>query len=321
MSDFIFSINATFPIFLTMLVGMFLRHVGAMDLVFTAQLNKFVFNVALPTLLFYDLARHDFIAVWDARFVGFCFAATLISIAAISLVARILIKDKGRRGEFIQGSYRSSAAILGIAFIQNIYGAGNEIMAPLMILGSVPLYNVAAVIILTISSPLHSEAEHQPLALLQKSLKEVIKNPIIVGIVAGFAWSLLRLPTPKIVFDTVHYVSVLATPLGLMAMGASFDIAKAQGELRVASVATAFKLLVLVAVFLPFGIALGFRDQQLVALLIMLGSATTVSCYIMALNMGHEGTLSSAIVMMTTLGCALTLTFWLWLLKLFGFIG
>jgi predicted permease len=52
----------------------------------------------------------------------------------------------------------------------------------------------------------------------------------------------------------------------------------------------------------------------------MLGSASTVSCYIMAKNMGHEGTLSSSIVMITTFGCSFTLTFWLFLLKTLGVI-
>ena len=77
----------------------------------------------------------------------------------------------------------------------------------------------------------------------------------------------------------------------------------------------------LVAIFMPMAIHLGFRDQQLVALLVMLGSASTVSCYIMARNMGHDGVLTATIVMMTTLGCALTLTGWLWMLRAGGFVG
>ena len=67
-------------------------------------------------------------------------------------------------------------------------------------------------------------------------------------------------------------------------------------------------------------VALGFRTEKLVAILVMLGSATTVSCYVMARNMHHEGTLTSSVVMLTTLFSAFSLTFWLWLVKTLGLI-
>ncbi|MCC6108374.1 MAG: AEC family transporter, partial [Atopobium sp.] len=83
MDSFIFSVNATFPIFLTMLLGMFLRHIGLMDRRFADYLNAFVFKVALPVLLFQDLATQDFVAAWDGRYVLFCFVATAASMVAI----------------------------------------------------------------------------------------------------------------------------------------------------------------------------------------------------------------------------------------------
>ena len=65
---------------------------------------------------------------------------------------------------------------------------------------------------------------------------------------------------------------------------------------------------------------LGFRDQQLVAILVMTGSSSAVSCFIMAKNMGHEGVLTSSVVMMTTLGSAFTLTAWLYVLRMAGLV-
>ena len=101
-------------------------------------------------LLFSDLATVDFEEVWNIRFVIFCFIVTFISIAIVSGIS-FLWKDRTIQGEFIQSSYRSSAALLGIAFIQNVYG--NAGMAPLMIIGSVPLYNVMAVVVLSFFQP------------------------------------------------------------------------------------------------------------------------------------------------------------------------
>ena len=96
------------------------------------------------------VARVDFGKVWSPKFVLFCFAVTVISIG-ISAALSFFFKDRTIQGEFIQASYRSSAAILGIAFIQNIYGTSG--MAPLMIIGSVPLYNVMAVLVLSLCKP------------------------------------------------------------------------------------------------------------------------------------------------------------------------
>ena len=105
-----------------------------------------------------------------------------------------------------------------------------------------------------------------------------------------------------------------------MAMGATFDIRKAFGRAKPAAVASVMKLVIFAAVFLPVAVWLGFRREQLVAILIMLGSATTVSCYVMARNMGHEGVLTSSTVMLTTLFSAFTVTGWLYILRTLGMI-
>ncbi len=326
MENLIFSLNATMPIFFTMLLGLFFHKTGIMGESFTNSLNSFVFKIALPVLLFQDLAVQDFAAAWNGKFVLFCFIATLISILLITVISFLLLKDKGKRGEFIQVSYRSSAAILGLAFIQAIYGDGNSSMASLMILGSVPLYNAAAVIILTLSANAEASSSHalssgkEKAALAKKTLIGIITNPIILGILFGLIWSVLRIPLPSVLSSTIHNVAVLATPLGLMAMGASVRFSEMKKDAIPALVAALIKLFGLSAIFLPFGALLGFRNQELVALLVMSGSASTVSCYVMAKNMGHDGVLTSAAVMLTTFGCAFSLTFWLWLLKSLGWI-
>ena len=85
-------------------------------------------------------------------------------------------------------------------------------------------------------------------------------------------------------------------------------------------VAVFMKLIGFCAIFLPVAAMLGFRNEQLIAILVMLGSATTVSSFVMARNMGHEGTLSSGVIMMTTLLSAFTLTMWLDVLRSFGLV-
>ena len=115
MDNLIFSLNATVPVFLLMVLGLVLRKLNWIDDVFASKMNQFVFKVPLPLLVFLDLATVDFEESWNFKFVAFCFVVTLISIS-LSAGISLIWKDRSIRGEFIQASYRSSAAILGIAF-------------------------------------------------------------------------------------------------------------------------------------------------------------------------------------------------------------
>lgn len=293
---------------------MLFRKLGWMDEVFAAKMNKFVFLVPLPVLLFEQLATVDFSEVWDIKFILFCFVVTAISITISTLIS-LLWKDRSIKGEFIQATYRSSAALLGIAFIQNIYGTVG--MAPLMIIGSVPLYNIMVVVVLSVFKPGNNSFDK---ALVKKTLKGIATNPIIIGIVAGFVWSALKLPMPSILHKTVSSIGATATPMGLMSMGATFEMKKATSKMKPTLVAVFMKLVGFCAIFLPMAALLGFRNEEMIAILVMLGSATTVSCFVMARNMGHEGTLSSGVIMMTTLLSAFTLTMWLDVLRSFGLV-
>ena len=317
MENLFFSLNATLPIFAMMVLGYLFRKIGLIDEKAASWMNKFVFKVALPVLVFKDLASQDFAGTWNGKFVLFCFGVTSLSIAIIALLSKAIVKDKAKRGEFIQGAYRSSAALLGIAFIHNIYGDSAVGMGPLMILGSVPLYNIFAVIVLTLTAEKQPEeasnVDHSK--MLKSTLKGIVTNPIILGIFIGLVWSLIRIPQPKVFQTIVSNISALATPLGLMSMGATFEFKKAVKDMKPALVASFIKLFGLAAIFLPIAVAMGFQGEQIVAILVMLGSATTVSCFIMAKSMGHEGTLSSSVIMLTTFGCSFSLTFWLYLLR------
>lgn len=314
MDNLIYCLNATVPVFLMMALGYVFKQLNILDEGFAGKLNRFVFQVSLPVLVFQDMAETDFTSAWDGKFVLFCLLATFGSVF-VSFLISFLIKDKNSRGEFVQASYRSSAALLGVALMENLYGSAGA--APLMMIGAVPLYNVAAVTVLNLMRPGQGKLSWP---LIKKTLFGVVTNPILIGIVAGCLWSALHIPQPSIFTKTVSSIAATATPLGLMAMGASFNLKKATGALRPALVCVALKLVVFVAIFLPIAVKLGFQGDKLVAILVMLGAASTVSCYVMAHNLGYEGTLTTNAVMLSTIFAAFTLTGWLYLMRSLGLI-
>ena len=308
MENLIFSLNATLPVFLVMVAGGILGKLGFLPKEFCKASDKLTFKVTLPIMLFLDMADVDMAHDFEPKFVLFCFGATLVSILVIWALARTFMRDKTIIGEFVQASYRSSAAVLGVAFIQNIYGDAG--MAPLMILGSVPLFNIFAVLILMIECPQEQHEAPRPAQLLYG----VITNPILLGIIAGTIFSLLPVELPVIAEKTLDSLASLTTPLALLSIGANFEGPKALKKAGPTLVAALIKTVGLSAIFIPCALALGFRAKELIALLIMLGSPTTPSSYVMAKNMGHEGVLTASAIAATTLLSALTLTGWIFIL-------
>ncbi|MCH5264497.1 MAG: AEC family transporter [Lachnospiraceae bacterium] len=321
MDNFLYSINATLPIFLMIILGKFLSRIHLIDGHFIKTADKYVFTVALPALIFRDLTENDIRQNFDGGYVLFCFLVTLVSILAIWGLTEIFMKKEEERGAFIQASYRSSAAILGLAFINNMYnGAG---MAPLMIIGAVPLFNIFAVIILTLKggrdNPDSSLSEDTALAhTFGKTILDVFKNPILLSILIALPFAFLNLHFPVFVDKTISSIGNTATPLALISIGAGFEGRKAIKKIKPTIVASFIKLILLAALFLPLAIYLGYRNQELMAILIMLASPTTVACYIMAKNTGNDSTLTSSIIVLTTLLSSITLTLWIFLLRSFG---
>lgn len=317
MENFIYSVDATFPIFLVMVIGYILKQIGMLNDNFVTVANRFNFKVTLPFMLFRDISGVDIRAVFDIRYVLFC---ALVSTACFWIIwggVKLFLKDQSMRGAFVQASFRSSAAVMGLAFIQNMYGS--SAMGPLMIVSAVPLYNIFSVIVLTFEGA-HS-GEVDPKQKVKDACINIAKNPIILGILAGLVVGLLGIDFPVIVDKTVNSVAQMAAPLALITIGAGFEGRKALAKIRPTIAASMIKLVVQPLIFLPVAAWMGFRGEQMIAILIMLASPTTPSCYIMAKNMDNDGVLTASVIVMTTLLAAFTLTGWIFILKTVGLIG
>lgn len=311
MSNLIYSINATLPIFLLIILGKVLKTTKIINDEFTKTADRYVFRIALPALLFSDLTENNVGSAFDGKYVLFCFSVTIFSIAVLWGLTEKFMKNEEQKGAFIQGSYRSSAAILGLAFINNMYDSVG--MAPLMIIGCVPLYNIFAVIILTLKGDNGGKKPN-----MKETFINVMKNPILLSILIALPFALLNLHFPSFVNKTIGSVANTATPLALISIGASFEGKKALKKMKPTLLASFIKLILLAGLFLPLAVFFGYRNQELMALLVMLGSPTTVSSYIMAKNTGNDGILTSSIIVLTTLLSSLTLTLWIFILKSFG---
>lgn len=315
MSNFIFSINVTFPIFLVILLGYILRQKNFLTEEFVRVANKYVFVVALPIMLFQDISVTDVKKDMNIKFFLYCLIVTIVMFLLVWGIAKITLKDKTMVGAFAQAGARGSAAVLGVAFVENICGSIR--MTPLMIVAAVPFFNILSVIILVFNANTKKEKNY---GKIKDACINIIKNPIIIGILLGLLASLIKLDLPVMVDRTLEYIARTATPIALLAIGAGFDTKAAIKKIKPALGATFIKLIGLPMLFLPIAYMLDFKSSEMVAILIMLASPTTVSCYIMAKNMDNDDVLTSNVIVLTTLLSSITLTLWIFVLKSLGCI-
>lgn len=305
------------PIFLVMVIGYILKQIGMLNDNFVTVANKFNFKVTLPFMLFKDIAGVDIKAVFDLKYVLFCAIVSTICFWVVWGTAKLLVRDKTIRGAFVQSSFRGSAAVMGLAFIQNIYGS--SAMGPLMIVSAVPLYNIFSVIVLTFEANDSTNIDKK--AKIRQAGMNICKNPIILSILAGLIVGLLGIQFPTLVNKTVSNVAQMATPLALITIGAGFEGRKALAKIAPTMAASTIKLVLQPLVFLPVAAWMGFSGEKMIAILIMLASPTTPSCYIMAKSMNNDEVLTASVIVTTTLMAAFTLTGWIFLLKTLGYIG
>lgn len=304
--------------FLIIFLGWFLKQKKVINKEFVVTANNLVFKVLLPIQLFMDISSTDVKAMVNFKFMVFCFLATVVCVFVIWLFAVIFVKDRKSIGSFVQCSYRGSAAILGVAFSQNMYGSSG--MVPMMIIASVPFYNLMAVTLYTIYGDYGDGERLHGKQFVKKVLLGIVTNPIIIGIVCGLPFALLGVEFPTMINKTLSNLASSTAPLALLIVGADFEGAKAIKKLNLTVWATLIKLVIQPVVMLPIAIAMGFRNQELVAIVIMLSAPTTVASYIMARSMKNDEVLACSIVVLTTLLSSVTITLIVYILRSLAYI-
>ena len=314
-TDFLFSINATLPVFAVMVLGWLLRKSGFLTEGFCKVGNKLVFRLCLPAMLLRQIMTMRSADLADGGFLTYAFLGTLVTVPLFWLLARAVLRDKTMVGAFAQGSFRGNTALLGTVLLESI--CGSRAYAPLIILAAVPLYNVLSVVILSLEAGGGGRLDRDRLV---DALKEVTKNPILWGILLGLPFAVFSVPVPAAADKALSMVGNLASPLSLIVIGANFRWQAALQKKGPTLGAAFLKLVVLPALLVLPGAALGFRRDALVALLVLAGTPSAVSSYIMAENMGNDGVLANGIVAVTTLLSAVTMTGWIFLLRILNLV-
>ena len=314
MENFLFTIKVVAPVFFLVALGYLLKKVNIVDSKFVDITSKFVFNVSLPALVFIKISEipvQDVLRGGEILFV--CLG--ILVIFGISWFIAYRVSDKGEdRGVFIQGSYRSNFAIVGLAIIGNMYNSDAVGHASLLLAFAMPIWNILAVIALTI--PLQKERSINT----GEMLFEIIRNPLLLAVIAALPFSYWQIEIDETLFKTANYLAVVALPLALIGIGATLTPASIFTATGKAHLASLLKIVVFPLLVTSVAILVGYRGETLGILFILFGTPTAIVSFIMANAMGGNTKLAGNIIAITTLGSVFTIAFGLFVLKIYNFI-
>lgn len=304
-------VTIVLPVFIIIALGYGVKRSTLVDDNFLFRLNKLLYYLALPLMLFYTIATADFSASFSGSLVAGLAIITFLGFLGSYGYAAIAGYSPAVRGTFSQCSFRGNIVYVGLAIVFNAYGEGGLASAGILLGFIVPVFNFFSIVALLLP---HQGSKVQPSLFLH----EIAYNPLILASFIGILWSFLNLPIPGVFDKALQIVSGMALPLALISIGASFSLRKLKGDLKPALMATGLKLVILplsaAAVFIMFGVG----GQDLAIGVIFAGTPTATAAYIFTQQMKGDAELSRTIIMLTTLLSVVSITLMLMILRSIG---
>ncbi len=316
------ALNAVLPIILLIALGYCLRQKGFLSENFLQVGNKLVFKFMLPTMLFINIYRIDSLADirWDICL--YCLGAILV-IFLLSLITAIRVTPVAqRRGVVLQCCFRSNFVIIGLPLAASLGGAEAEAMAAVLSAVSVPLFNVLAVISLSV----FVGRKESFLKSAWHIVRDIFANPLIIAVLLAMGCLLVRglqnlwlgevafrLDTQAaFFFDALNTLKSGTTPLALMVLGGQFTFSAVKSLKKEIFAATLWRIVLAPAIGIGGAVwltAMGIlhcTGTDYPALIALFGSPVAVSSAIMAKGMGNDEQLATQLVVWTTLFSGIT---------------
>ncbi|MCM1131027.1 MAG: AEC family transporter [Roseburia sp.] len=308
MDNLLFTLNAILPIILPILLGYFLKRLHFFKEEFLTEANKLVFKILIPILLFSNLYLSDLSKInWG--FVGFAAAAILI-LFFVGMGVVLFIPNRKQKGVILQACFRSNYAIIGIPLATMLGGEAAGAEASVIAAVSVPLFNILAVIALSI----YDRDENTKISI-KDILFKIITNPLIIGVLAGLAVCGINMGINasggnvnsflnaylKFIPDTITSLAKVATPLALLVLGGRFEFKAVKNLWKQLTISVTLRLVITPAIFLVIAYFLGFNGSTQFSILIALfATPIAVSSAPMAAQMGQDEELAGQIVVWTS---------------------
>ncbi|MGN0743460.1 MAG: AEC family transporter [Candidatus Fimadaptatus sp.] len=292
MENFITTANAVLPLFLIMALGYVIRRTPLMDQHTHQMMNKLIFKLFLPILLFKNISTSKLDALSGSWVFLFAFIAEMTVFLTLFAVVPLIEKENSRRGVLIQAMGRSNYALFGLPLVGLLYPGEDIAVASMLVAISIPTFNVMSVIALET----YRGGKVNPL----KILRGIVTNPLIISCALGFLWLISGLTMPTFIQTAINDTAKIATPLSLFVLGGAFEFSRIRCNARPLIIGTLGKLVIVPLLGLTVAVLCGYRGMELASLGVAFMAPCAVSSYPMAQQMGGDGELAGQLVVFTT---------------------
>ena len=300
------AVQVVVPMAIMVCIGVIMRICKVADAATMKKVDNMIFKVFMPTLSFYNIHKTDFSKLNTIGYILYGVAVLMVLFLIAMTVVPKYVKPRPTAASYGQAIFRSNYLIFGAAVAESIYGAGNIGIVSLLGAVAVPLFNAQAAILL--------ETARQGTASAKKLLLAIAKNPTVIATVMGLAVNFSGIVLPELVLGVVEDLSGLTTPLSFLSIGVSLSLGAVSKKGYLTS-GILLRLVLIPLVFVAIAVLLGFRGQELCALLILFAAPTAVSSYPMAVAMDADGDFAAQMVAYTTVFCLPTIFLWTLLLN------
>lgn len=294
----VFAITIVLPNLALMWLGFFMQRRGEASQTFIDQASSFVFNYCLPCLLFFSVVDSDVDYSKQITLIVAGILVTFILFIGAEIYAKYFVSKPADQGVFVQGIFRSNMAIIGLATVANAYGErGLSIGAVYMGVVTI-LFNILAVITL---SRVSKSVDDTWLSRSTMIIKKLFTNPLIIALVAAFAYKASPLPPiTGVIHTTGDLLAAVALPLALICAGASIDLKSMLHPSGLSMQASIGRIIVAPLIAIAIGLGFGLSGVHMGVLFLMAASPTAAASYVMAKAMGGNDVLAANILAFTT---------------------
>ena len=314
----ILSLNVTMPFILIAALGFFIKRRGMIDDNLIKQGNKIVFNFGIPATIFNNIYRADMSEVFDAWFLTFNSLWLIVFFLATWGMTWIMMEDKSSVATFVNTAYRGSLPVVALPLlVLMFYDAYDPNILPKGIL------TAAVLQILTISAAVVLFAVHDPAARKKGVLGvtvSILKNPLVICIAVGLIFNAFGWTLPTFAATTVNGMSGIMMPLAMICIGANISFRGFDQKFKYVTIATAVKLLIMPVTGVLVAYLFGFRGSDLTIIMILNALPMAVGAYVMQAELGGDTYISASVLMITMVLSAFTLTLFIFLFRVMGFL-
>jgi len=318
MDTLLFAINAVLPIILLIALGYFLKHIKFVNDEFLSVANKYVYRIALPTLLFYNIYKIESFSDIAWNHVVFASAGILFLFILGLVIVKLFIPEGRQKGVILQTIFRANFAIIGIPLAEAIGGEQAVINLSMISAVAIPLMNILSVIALTMFIK-----DDQDNNQIHQTIVKIIKNPLIIGIGLGLLVLAIRSFIPvqtngdpafslkenlKFIFLPIQWLAQTTSPIALIVLGGGFEFYVIKHLSKQIFVGTLLRTFISPLLVLSLAVIIDqnssyFNFDYLIypAFISLFASPTAISGAVMAREMHNDYDLANQTVVWTTL--------------------